>query len=512
MKYNRYIKSVFLIITVIFSLIIVINTIFTNSQTGNDIQGYANWVSPTIVAPGQTNAVLQIFLINTQSFAIYNARIFLSNSQVFTFHYTPIYVNKWNPGNVISFQVLVDVNPNIVQGNYQINIVVSNTTSVFYGSINVPVSGFINFKVYAVWGNQQNPVVPYPGAINLPLTIYIANIGNTIADNVTIYLNSKSPFKFTPDSFDIGVIQANSAVNILTLVSIDPNASVGKYSIPIIIHYFNKNVTYNLSLEITGNLTASVYLLNAYLGENASPMQYATPLYLSLIYISPSPVYLIQIIGELPNGFTNSTGGEEIFYNQPGQGSSGIINAIFLINIGNVSLGKYSIPFIIKLNTINNGIMQEYVRNLTANVYLNGYPVIEISSLNSSLIPGLNHVMIIIKNKGYGNAYNLTITPLPSPQVSVLNLTAVKIPLLRAGESKSFFINLFVPQELQGLTFTLSLNINYISPSLSPVSITLPISFYVSIIQADAYLQIWSESTLIQNQVNNVKIYIKNIG
>jgi len=502
------------IVIILLTMIFLINTaLVTQPQVTNEIQGYANWVSPSVVAPGQTNAVLQVNLINTQSFAIYNVYITLSSpSRAFTFHTSPIYVSRWDPRSTISFQVLVDVSPNIKQGNYQVNVIASNGTYLFSGSLNVPVTGFIDFKVYSLWGTQQNTVIPYPGAVNLPLTIYIANIGNTLATNVSVYLISKYPFKFTQSRYDIGVIQSGSVASIVALTSIATNASTGEYSIPIIIHYFNQNITYNLDLNILGNTTPNVYLLNAFFGDNASPMQYGVPLTLNLFYISPSPVYLIQVIGSLPKGFSNSTGGNELVYNQPGQGNSGVLSAVFLVNIGNVSLGMYSIPFTIILHVINNGVLQEYTKNLTINIYLKGYPRIEISSPNSSLTPGLNQVLIIIKNTGYGNAYNLTITPLPSPQISLLNSTIIKIPSLRAGESKSFFISVFVPQGIQGSPLTLSFQISYISPSLSPFSITLPLGFYVSIIQSIPNLQIWGEGNLIQNQINNIKIYVKNIG
>jgi hypothetical protein len=476
------------------------------------IQGIATWISPQVVAPGQSYAVLRITLINTLNFTIYNAFITPVSSPPFTFITSPLFINRWTPFQAITMDVPVNISSNARLGTYVAIVNIYNTTLIARAQISIPIAGFVSFKLQALWGTLQSPMVVFPGAQNLPLTLLIVNTGNTIANNVVIYLKDYFPLHFVENKINLGVINGGSSVTLTILASISQNANIGVYRIPITLQYFNQNSTYYLDIPVTGNFTPIISVIPRINNQSIGPYEYGVPITLTLFYSSPFPVYLIEIKATLPNGIHNTSGGNLLYYSQPGQGNSGIINAVFLVNTGNVTLGIYNITGNVTLRVISNGVTLSYIKNFSVPIYVKGTVSLKLYSNTSTLQVGLNFVRIFVKNEGSGDAYNLTIVPSILPQVSVL-YKSNQIPILKAGEVKSIDLTIYVPIALQGSALTINFNIIYINSNFITSFNSIALSFYIPLTQTSNVIIVWSDnSTLLQNSMNNITVNLKNIS
>jgi len=172
-------------------------------------------------------------------------------------------VPYWGQGEALNFTVFVDVNPYAVDGVYQENFTVSSPTSSLIASVEVPITGYVEFSAQAFWGSASSPLVVAPGERIQPLTILLLNDGNSPATQVYITVNSSYPLRFYSSEVEVGNIPPGQPVPVTLYADVYPNASPGVYDVNLKLRYFSgDSMTLSSPVIIGGpNLTINYALL-----------------------------------------------------------------------------------------------------------------------------------------------------------------------------------------------------------------------------------------------------------
>ena len=92
-------------------------------------------------------------------------------------------------------------------------LLISSYFIVFPSNASAPV-----FSIKPVWFNGNGSLMPVPGMYNVPLTLYVKNLGPTLY-NVTIGVNLTFPFSMGYLIKNNSYLKYNSSINIPESVS-----------------------------------------------------------------------------------------------------------------------------------------------------------------------------------------------------------------------------------------------------------------------------------------------------
>ncbi|WP_338599403.1 hypothetical protein V6M85_09870 [Sulfolobus tengchongensis] len=249
-------KSLIIVLLVILSSFTYL-TLQLSSQT-TPFQGYAT--SSELLAAGETEVPITFHLINTYS-TLYDVTIYPASTYPFyVYNYNNgtqlTHIPVWNQGQMVNVTYLFDIANTAKTGTYSEVIIVQGISGAgeeFSYDVLVPVviAGYVNFSATSVWGTTTNPMVVGPGENNIPLTIILQNLGNTLVTNITLELNSQFPVEFLQKNATISAIPAGYYGEATVMASVYPNATEGLYYIKInLIYYHNATTTVLVPIDI----------------------------------------------------------------------------------------------------------------------------------------------------------------------------------------------------------------------------------------------------------------------
>ncbi|MEM3475813.1 MAG: hypothetical protein QXF83_03685 [Candidatus Bathyarchaeia archaeon] len=136
--------------------------------------------------------------------------------------------------------------------------------------------------VKASWGTVNSEIDATPGDMHIPLTVTIQNIGNLTVTGLSMKLMLQHPFTNISygriaKSFYEGNIQPGSTATISFILNIDKNATIGEYTLKMIIDY----------LAIVTGVGKTLYISNTC--EVDVPIFIAGKHYLTIYSITTSP-------------------------------------------------------------------------------------------------------------------------------------------------------------------------------------------------------------------------------
>jgi len=357
--------------------------------TAQGVWGSLN--SPLVVAPGETNLPLSIILVNEGNVEGYNVSITLNSTYPIKFEQKKVDIGYLPIGQPITATIYASIYNNASEGVYNIPI----TINYFKNSnektlISVPINGYENFSISALWGTQSSPMTASPGSENLPLTFIVKNLGNVLASNVSIFLKQAYPLKISQKYVSIGIIPAGE-YNLATITaSVYSNVTPGIYYIPVILHYFETNVTQYVPLLISSpKITINILTLPPQIFPgfydvrvSAIVLNYGNGIAENSTVSLSSPFPIVSSnnvsLGAIPIGVPE--------------------NVTFLINVPNSTpAGNYILKFHIKYD---GGSLVKYY-NLTIYPKAN---IIIVSTYYPTLNPGSSEVPITLTFKNIGNA------------------------------------------------------------------------------------------------------------
>ncbi|MCI2415626.1 MAG: hypothetical protein MPF33_10375 [Candidatus Aramenus sp.] len=238
-------------------------------------QSFLAYAKPaTLIAPGETEVPITFTLINTGNTLV---NVTISPRQTFPFELYSYYnstdeltIPVWQTGQAINVTFIYNVAPTAKDGVYKASLYVNTTTSSYVVYAPVPVLGNVQISAQGVWGSPSSPLVVSPGETNVPLTIILVNQGNVMASNVSLELTSSFPLKFEQEKISVGYLPVGEPVEVTTYASIYPNATLGTYSVPITVNYFDgASLRTNLNVNVNGYTNFSI---TAVWGTPSSPI------------------------------------------------------------------------------------------------------------------------------------------------------------------------------------------------------------------------------------------------
>jgi len=300
---------------------------------------------------------------------------------------------------------------------------------IFAATVSPPVPDEHSVSVTgSYWGSQQSPMAVEPGTINNPFTIYLSNAGLIPAKDITITLDLSYPFSsfegFSNISNSMRELPPAATLPTMFYLNIDPNSSVGVYSLQAQVEFSLQDVNYSFEAEVQLPVTtsASLTVQNVFWGSPSSPTLvgpgtgYAS-LVLNVKNVGNNNAYNASVTIRLFKPFRNDAEGSKTDETaQLGLVLAGsIVPAVFTVSVdSDVSLGQY--PMNVTLN-YNSGI----VRSQTVSVPVLGSPsIVEQSSaiVQGNVYPGDNNVVlgIYLVNSGNLTATNVDLQlSVPSP-------------------------------------------------------------------------------------------------
>ncbi|MFP3166358.1 MAG: hypothetical protein RXR36_03615 [Nitrososphaeria archaeon] len=101
------------------------------------------------------------------------------------------------------------------------------------------------------FGPSSSPIAVEPGSFNVPLFIYITNLAQYPALNVSVRAESTSVFSITGEPQNVSLIPAGETVPFIAYVNVSPRAVSGVYTLPLQISY------------VQGGLSEELYIFSA---------------------------------------------------------------------------------------------------------------------------------------------------------------------------------------------------------------------------------------------------------
>ncbi|TRM91594.1 hypothetical protein DMP16_10300, partial [Sulfolobus sp. B1] len=256
--------------------------ILTTTSATNYFQGYSSTLEP--ISPGEIEVPITFHLTNLGPFNLTDVSIIATNTYPFyVYNYYNstkiIHVPLWNVGQTINVTFLFNISNTAKDGVYSEAIAIQGIgqfgqtidTTVL---VAVPVLGYVNFSASSVWGTTSSPMVVGPGENNVPLTIILQNLGNSLVTNITLDLNSQFPVRFLQSNASISAIEPGYYGEVTVMASVYPNATEGLYYIKLKIIYYHNDTQYVL-LPVDIGASNQVSLVDAW-GTPSDP-QIAAP-------------------------------------------------------------------------------------------------------------------------------------------------------------------------------------------------------------------------------------------
>ncbi|TRN02453.1 hypothetical protein DJ527_03995 [Sulfolobus sp. F1] len=392
--------------------------ILTTTSATNYFQGYSSTLEP--ISPGEIEVPITFHLTNLGPFNLTDVSIIATNTYPFyVYNYYNstkiIHVPLWNVGQTINVTFLFNISNTAKDGVYSEAIAIQGIgqfgqtidTTVL---VAVPVLGYVNFSASSVWGTTSSPMVVGPGENNVPLTIILQNLGNSLVTNITLDLNSQFPVRFLQSNASISAIEPGYYGEVTVMASVYPNATEGLYYIKLKIIYYHNDTQYVL-LPVDIGASNQVSIVDAWGTPSdpqiAAPGETLLPLTIyvenlgenllsnvTLMLQSHYPIQFLQnnaTVGFVPAGSYNY--------------------ATVIANVySNATPGVYYIPITVQ---IYNGYRQVF----RMPVYILGYVNFSASSVwgttSSPMVvgPGENNVplTIILQDTGIATVTNATL-------------------------------------------------------------------------------------------------------
>ncbi|MCX8188747.1 MAG: hypothetical protein N3F64_03480 [Nitrososphaeria archaeon] len=364
----------------------------------------------------------------------------------------------------------------------------------------------------AVWGTSLNPVEAEPGDLNVPLTISVQYFGYYVATSIHAELVVSNEFSNAIDENEPKAVAVNIAPNsIFTLtyyLNIAPNASVGKYILPLRIMW-NTTWEYNMieEINVTLNLKGKVKL--NFQSEN--------------LYLESGKFNDVAIIvknygtGEAKNLNINIGGPAQtiILENsktvdklEPNSEISFRIKVFVAANLANqpISLaltGNYKDPYSnLKSFTQNIGFIVKPIkaaefRIATKETYLK--------------VGEVNTVRISVENFGDTTLNNITIGITSSPPLNLIESDGkIFLGTLKVNERLDTSLKLYVTPTSQ-TTSTLTLTITYYDTAGNLKSENRYVTFLLNATTKVSPISIKvNPTTLIAGKINSIEITLTN--
>jgi hypothetical protein len=408
-----------------------------NSFTQFEILGYFGARNTTLnIPPGAEDVPLTISLINLGNSIINNATLIFKSYFPIKFLISNLTLGILVPFKPYTFTIPVDVAPNSSTGLYNIPVeLIYNNRVIQNLTLKILINGYVNFNLYGIFGTPQNPIIAAPGETNVPMTIIIQNIGNSIVSNVTIYFpNSSYPLVFREHSITVGYISPSIPLQITTLVDISNNVSDGIYSIPLLVKYFNNSykISY-LRVSIIGYVELTGYGVFGTVSNPILPAPGSSNIPFTIILENVGNV----ILSNATIVFPNSSYPIKFLEREKAIGYLPISQPISIttyVNIyPNVSIGVYQVP--IKIIYFKNKEMN-FVITLSINSYLS-FDIKGVWGSTSSPITvsaGAKDIplTIVVRNIGTASVDNVTLYLNSNYPIQFLQ-NIVKIGFIPAG-------------------------------------------------------------------------------
>ncbi|WCM37851.1 hypothetical protein GO599_10555 [Sulfolobus islandicus] len=410
------------------------------SSQSTPIQGYAT--SNELITPGEIEVPITFHLINLGQTL---TDVTIIPADTYPFYLYPYnngteltHIPLWNQGQTVNVTYLFDIASAAKTGTYTDVVIVqgvttSGTQATYDVLVPVVIAGYVNFSASSVWGTTSNPMVVGPGENNIPLTIILQNLGNSLVTNITLELNSQFPVKFLQNNATISAIPAGYYGEATVMASVYPNVTQGLYYIRLnIIYYHNATTTVLVPIDIGSSNQVS--LEDAWGTPSdpivAAPGETLLPLTIYVKNLGENLLSNVMLIlqSHYPIQFLQN-------YTMIGFVPAGGYNYVTVVaNVyKNVTPGVYYVP--ITLVAYDGGFMQTFEMP----VYILGYVNFSASSVwgttsNPMVVgPGENNIplTIILQNTGIVSITNATLFLQSQYPVEFLqnNVTIGNIPV-----------------------------------------------------------------------------------
>ncbi len=313
------------------------------------------------------------------------------------------------------------------------------------------------------FGPSSSPIEVEPGSYNVPLFIYVTNVGQLPAINVSVRLESTNIFYVITEPNNASLISPGNTVPFIAYVNVSSKAVSGVYKLPIMVSYaeggVQKNFTYYAQLPISTFSSMQVY--SVYWGSGATlayPGASGLPLTVVVRNTGTNTAYNATVTLSLGYPFYSASGNklQEFIGTVPPDAS---VPLEFYLNV-NISAATGYYPLNVTFQW-NNGItdsQQVYVPVL-------GAPKVTLQSFGLNppqVFPGTEDAELIlyVVNSGNVTANSVNISVSVSKQMSLISPSQTTIGLLPPG----------TPVQL---TYLISVSSNASSPSYSEVTLNI---------------------------------------
>ncbi|MGC8663583.1 MAG: hypothetical protein ACP5SF_03520 [Thermoplasmata archaeon] len=168
------------------------------------------------------------------------------------------------PFQVETLAFIVSIENSTLDGIYNQTlkeIIGNNVSDVEFS---VQINGYSNVIVDGSFLNISENIVPGPGMKDVPMSIIISNVGNTILTNVTFTFNPEYPLCGHEQVLNVPALPEYTPVTLTYIVNILNNASNGIYIQKIHYNFSGYNGTLKFSTSLLGysNISIQGYYLN----------------------------------------------------------------------------------------------------------------------------------------------------------------------------------------------------------------------------------------------------------
>jgi hypothetical protein len=355
----------------------------------------------------------------------------------------------------------------------------------FFGTANIGAAYSQSspvFVVYSFWGTRQSPILAYPGASDLPLTLQITYLGPLTLYDVNITYSPTFPLSSIPGQGNITVfipqLNPGQELNIAGFFNVSEQAKNMDYYQTITISYKILVQVPQLGEEFLSgseNVSFKVPIIGSYEIKLVGFKTIPTVIYAGM-YAGGITVYLTNN-GNIIAKDINVTA----IFEKPLEPLNPSSNSVFLSYLPPGNIVNFTFPFVINYQNQTPTAMNASVVlniktplnnfNITLPVQVKPSAYFQLSgSSYSKMTPGGSdeYVNINITNIGDYNAKFVTVTLLYNPIFSPYSPSSEN-PIIGASSINETFYNI-----AKGQTFTVSYVVN-VASGIKPSTYYLPL-------------------------------------
>ncbi len=355
----------------------------------------------------------------------------------------------------------------------------------FFGTVNTATASSQNspvFVVYSFWGTQQSPVLAYPGASDLPLTVQITYLGPLTLYDVNITYSPAFPLSSIPGQGNLTVflpeLNPGQELNLAGFFNISEQA---------------KNMVYNQTIKISYKILVQVPQIGEEFFSENENVSFKVPIIgsynikLAGFKTVPIALYSGMYAGGITVYLTNNGNiiAKDInvtaTFEKPLEPLNPSSNTVFISYLPPGNVVNFTFPFVINYQTqtptaINATVVlniktpvNSYNISLPVQVKPAAYFHLSGSSY-ARMTPGATdeYVNINITNIGGYDAKFVTVTLLYNPVFSPYSPSSEN-PIIGASSINETFYSI-----AEGQTFTVSYVVN-VASGIKPSTYYLPL-------------------------------------